>query len=44
MKRVSYEDITLAGTTSRDVFAKKCRGRQAETIVLDVAPASVIHP
>jgi hypothetical protein len=25
MKRVSYEDITLAGATSRDVSAKKLR-------------------
>jgi hypothetical protein len=50
MKRVSNEDITLAGATSRGVSAKqKWRGRKAETIFFaetsrDVAPASVIPP
>jgi hypothetical protein len=27
MKRVSYEDLTLAGATARDVSAKKWRDR-----------------
>jgi hypothetical protein len=45
MKRVSYEDITLAGATSRGVSAIKWRGRKVETIFIaetsrDVAPAS----
>jgi hypothetical protein len=27
MKQVSYEDITLAGVTSIDVYSKKWRGQ-----------------
>jgi hypothetical protein len=44
MKRVCYEDITLAWRHRGDVCDnKKCRGRKAETLE-DVAPASVISP
>jgi hypothetical protein len=48
MKRVSYEDITLAEATSRGVSAKKWRGRQAKTIFLqkhpEMSPQPVLYP